>query len=205
MKYFEPMGIHFYPMVAPEHDVFPKDIDWLHPIHVPELWRVSREIPGEACFRKINDFLDTQEINDDDYYGFMTDDDMYEPGFFDVIRQQTAKIIIYSLYRGDSIPYDEIAAPHPTTPLIMNGHGDVRVCNIGLLQYIIKGEIFKQTRFSTTDYWGDGHFAVDLKTRWPNEVRYIPDLWAFGGYFQPGRYTRSDLLRKPAWKLPEII
>jgi len=207
IHYFEPMGIHFYPMVSPELDIFPKDIDWIHPVHCKELWRVSKEIPGESAFRKVNDFADTQEIIDDDYYCFMTDDDMYEPGFFDVVRQQTAKIIINSVFRGDSIPDSgpEVSR-HPPVPMIVNGINDIRPChNVGLASYVIKGSVFRQGRFSVTDYNDDGHYALRLARNFPNDIVFLPDLWMLAAYFQPGRYTTTDGFIKPNWELPRII
>jgi hypothetical protein len=191
------MNIQWYPMVSPERDIFEKR-SWVHPLHTKEL------VPGEACFRKLNDFLETQEIIDSDYYGFIDDDSMYEPGFFDIIRQQTAKIIIYSLSRGDTIPNDEVAK-HPTNPLIIKSLRDIRVGNIGLPQYILKGEIIKQTRFDPTHYHGDGYYAHILRMKFPQEIKILSDLFVFGNYFQPGRYTDATKFLKPSWFLPEII
>lgn len=196
VKLMEPMGIHLYPMVTPERDLFPK-IDWIHPVYTQEL----RGWPIEACFRKLNDFAYLVKINDDDYYGFMTDDDMYEPGFFDIIRQQTAKVVFCSLYRGDTTP-PSCVAKHPTWPLIIRGPQDVRVCNIGLPQYIIKGEIYKQHRFNYKDKWGDGYFAETLKNAHPNDLKFLPDSWVLAGYHQQGRYTDASKLIKPTWRLP---
>jgi hypothetical protein len=192
------MGIEWYPIVSPERDVFEKK-DWIHPIHTQELI-----VGKEACFRKINDFLDTQTIVDNDYYGFIDDDSMYEPGFFDIIRQQTSKIIICSLYRGDSIPNDNVAK-HPTYPLIIKSLRDIYVCNIGLPQYIIKGEIFKQTRFNPINVHGDGKYAEYLKFRFSKDITILSDLFAFGNYFQPGRYTNAKKFLKPSWNLPVVI
>lgn len=103
-----------------------------------------------------------------------------------------------------SIPNIPSAENHPVYPLIINIPDDIRVCNIGLGMYIIKGEILKQIRFSNIDKWGDGMMAVELKTRWPNDFIIIPDLFVFGNYFEPGRFTTKTKFIKSNWELPNV-
>jgi hypothetical protein len=198
IHYFEPMGIQWHPIVG--HDVKVSfDRDWIIPLRTNELK------PGEGCYRKINDFIETQQIIDDDYYGFLDDDSMYEPGFFDIIRQQTAKILFYSVYRGNSIPKNDGAEPHSIHPIRITSLKDIRVCNIGLGMCIIKGEILKQTKFKNTHKWDDGRYMERLKLRFPNEIQILPDLWVFGNYFQVGRYTDATKFIKSNWRLPEYF
>ena len=198
IHYLEPMGIEWYPVVAPKEDI-PFDRDWIHPIHVDEL------VPPTTCARKINDFLDTQEVINDDYYGFMCDDNMYEPGFFDIIRQQTAKILIVSAYRGDTIPPDRTIARHSTSILRITSLKGIRIGQIDYCQYIIKGEIFKQNRFDIYNKVTDGAYAVHLRLTYPNDIVFLPDSYVFFNYFQPGRYTTAKTFVKSTWMLPEII
>jgi hypothetical protein len=198
IHYYEPMGIEWYPMVAAERNKFP-DKEWIHPIVVPEL------SPTDQSYRKIIDFAETQEIIDDDYYGFLGDDDMFEPGFFDVIRQQTAKILVCSLYRGDHVPRGDGSEPHPARVIIQESLSDIRVCNIGLGMFIIKGEIFKQEGLTNNHKWDDGRWAERLRDKFPNDIKFLPDLFVFGAFFQPGRYTDSTKFLKPTWELPNIF
>ena len=145
-------------------------------------------------------------IIDEDYYGFMGDDDMYEDGFFDAIRQQTSKIVYVSLSRGNATPTnDPKAAPHPTFPLIIKGLDNVKVCAIGLPQYFMKGSILKQMRFNNTKNCDDGYFAEELAKRWPNDLKFLPEYFAFGNFFEPGRYTNNNWKLKPNWELPKLI
>ena len=198
IHYLEPMGIEWHPVIG--HDSEARfDRDWIHPVRTDEL------LPTDMCYKKIDDFADTQEIIDDDYYGFMGDDDMYEPEFFDVIREQTAKIIMFSVYRGDSIPTGDDSEPHPWTPIRISSIEDVRVCNIGMGMYIVKGEILKQNRFGNNHKWDDGRYAVRLRGQFPDDIVLLPDLFIFGNFFQPGRYNKKEAFLKPNWELPEII
>jgi hypothetical protein len=163
-----------------------------------------QSLSNNNCSRKFNDFLDTQEVIDDDYYGFMCDDNMYEPGFFDVIRQQTAKILIVSAYRGDSIPRDG-SAPHGTNILRITSLTGIKIARIDFCQYIIKGEIFKQNRFDPFNKVSDGVYAVNLRLKYPNDIVFLPDSYVFFNYLQPGRYTTTSTFVKQTWVLPEII
>jgi hypothetical protein len=198
IHYYEPMGIEWYPIVAPKEDI-PFDRDWIHPIHVTEL------APKETCARKFNDFLDTQEVIDNDYYGFMCDDNMYEPEFFDVIRKQTAKILIVSAYRGDTLPPDYTVARHGTNILKITSLKNIRIGQIDYCQYIIKGKIFKQNRFDTFNKVNDGVYAVNLRLTYPNDIVFLPDSYVFFNYLQPGRYTTTSTFVKSTWSLPNII
>ena len=200
IMYLKPMEIEWYPVCdSNEIAAFDDNIeDWIHPI----LCEPLQSPPEHAC-RKLNDFLDSIEINDDDYYCFLGDDDMYEQGFFDTIREQTAEIVMCSLSRGNAIP--EGAHPHPTYPLIISGPESVRVYNIGMAQYIMKGKIAKQIRFKNQNNFDDGLFAEELKSRWPNKIEYLPYLFVFGNYFEPGRYTDDSWKLKDNWRLPVYV
>ena len=200
IHYLEPMNIKWYPVCDPEEIKTFENINkpWIHPI----LCKPLQSPPEHAC-RKLNDFIENIAINDNDYYCFMGDDDMYEPGFFDVIRKQTTPIIFVSLSRGDTIP--EGAHPHPTYPLIMRDPDDVRVYNIGMTQYIMKGSIVKQMRFKNQNNFDDGIFGEDLKNKFPNQAKFIHDLFVFGNYFEPGRYTNDNWKLKKHWELPKYV
>jgi len=200
IHYLEPMGIEWYPIMAPSDMVtFDSSLKWIHSVHVREL------LPKAQCCQKFNDFL-TQHIPiDNDYYAFMCDDNMYEPGFFDVIRQQSAKILIYSLYRGDTTPKEPATAPHGTNTLKVTHHKDIRPGKIDYAQFIIKGELFKTQLFNPYIGCTDGRYIQELAAAHPSEVKFLPDLYAFFNYFQPGRYTKKEKFIKTTWELPKII
>jgi hypothetical protein len=196
IHYLQPMNIIWHPVCDPvDIQAFKNNIiGWIQPVLCKPLeW---------SSLRKINDFIETQTIIDGDYYCCMGDDDMYEEGIFDEIRKQTAKVIFISLCRGNEIPK---GSPHPTNPLIIKGPEDVKICAIGLPQYIVKGSIFKQMKMDTTTCHADGTFAEELKDRFPNDCIYRPDLFTFGNYFEPGRFTNDSFKIKPNWRLPEIL
>jgi len=200
INYLEPTGIIWHPLCDPIDMTafYDNDKSWIQPILCPPF------NPTDMCYRKINDFLDTKHIIDDDYYGFMGDDDMYEPGFFDVIRQQTSKIIVYCLSRGDTTPECD-TEQHPAMSITLHTLDDIRTFNIGLGMYILKGSILKQTRFGNVSKFDDGAYAENLKAKFPDDIKILSDLYIFGNYFQPGRYTNDNWKIKSNWELPKII
>ena len=189
VHYLEPMKIIWHP-ICDSTDIEPfknNGKDWIKPLLVPPLKTDGKR---DLSTRKLNDFITTQEIIDEDYYGFMGDDDMYEPGFFDVIREQTAKILIVSLSRGDSVPKDPKypnASPHPVFPLIMRRLEEIQINAIGLPQFILKGEILKQMKFRNEAPCDDGYFAEDLRNKFPDEIKFLTYSFVFGNFFEKGR------------------
>jgi hypothetical protein len=201
IHYLSPLHIQWHPVCDPvDIEAFlGNTIPWIKPLLCGKFQSL------DMSYRKINDFIDAGNIAEEDYYCFMCDDDMYEPGFFDIVRKQTAKIIFFSCYRGDTVPNIPGAENHPVYPLIIRTANDIQTCNIGLGMYIVKGEILRRTKFNNTHKWDDGRYAEDLKNRWPADYIIIPDLFIFGNYFEPGRFVRKECLLKSNWELPQII
>lgn len=200
INYLKPTGIIWHPVCdafdMPAFDSIAED--WIHPFLCPPL-----KIPGDQAFKKLNDFIDAGNIIDSDYYGFMGDDDGYEPGFFDMVRQQTSKVLIFSLSRGNAIPPNALVK-HGTSPLIISSKQEVRMGNIGLPQYILKGEVLRTMRFHNTTCNDDGYFAEELVSRFPDSITFLSDLFAFGNFFEPGRYTDNSFKLKSNWELPKF-
>ena len=197
IHYLKPMGVEWYPIMAPS-ELVEFDEEWIHPVNVRE------RKPREGIAYKQNHFIETQEIIDEDYYCNMMDDDMYEPGFFDVIRTQKAKIIVFSLYRGDKIPNDN-QMRHPATTIRAAKIRMMRPGHIDVMQYIVKGEIFKKHKFVVEHFMADGLYAQMLAETYPNEIVFLPDWYGLFNYFQPGRHNSKEAFPKPNFELPKII
>lgn len=197
-QYLLPTHIHYLENTGIEWIAACDDVDitplkdnkkeWIKPILVPPL-----KIPGDQVYKKFNDCIDRIDIVDEDYYCFMGDDDSYEPGFFDVIRRQDSPIILTSASGG---------VGHP---LVIHSFMDVRVGNINLQQYILKGSVLKQMRFNNNTPEDDGRFAEELVRRYPSQIKIISDSYTFMNYFQPGRYNGDRWKIKSTWENPKII
>ena len=182
---FRPMNLIWHP-ICDEVDLqaFENNtLDWIKPVLCPPL-----NLGVDQCYRKNNDFINTQEIIDEDFYGFLHDDDMYVPGFIDKIRLQTAKIIFYSMDRGDVCPNDDAPVKWPAVPIILSALSDVRVYNIDMCQMIVRGEILRQTQFGNSQHCDDGLYAESLKKRWPNDCIVMSEFGVRQNYFQKGRF-----------------
>jgi len=194
--YWRQHNIYWYPLMAPSDYVeFPNE-DWIRPTMVEELKK------GENCFVKVDYFRNHYPIIDSDYYGVTCDETMYEPGFMDILKQQTAKIVMCSSYRGNAVPRDG-SAPHPTTPLIIKGLQNIKYCGIGMGQWFVNGEILKTVPYKEGHRYDDGHYAVELKKRYGTDIVFLPDWFSLANYLQKGRHTKKERFLKPNWELPE--
>jgi hypothetical protein len=193
------MGVIFHP-ICDSVDIEPfedNELDWVKPLLCPPLR------PGEQCYAKFNHFINSVEIVDDDYYGFMGDDDMIEDGFIDELKKKNNDVIYISNYRGDSIPNDG-GARHPVHPIIPREPKDVAPNFIGLGEFYVKGHILKKVRFNTTNGADDGRFAQNLLNV-GESIEFMPNWFTFGNFFQPGRHTSKDRFLKSNWELPQVI
>jgi hypothetical protein len=189
IAHFEAMSLIWHP-VCDYADIIPfqhseNQREWIQPVLCKPL------LPSDQCYRKNNDFIETGNIIDEDYYGFIHDDDMYIPGFITKIKQQTAKIIFYSMSRGDVCPDDNHPWKWPPIPIILNTSADIHVAGIDMCQYIVKGEILKQTRFGNASVCDDGFYAENLKNRWPADYIIMPEIGINFNYLQKGRYLNK--------------
>jgi hypothetical protein len=158
--------------------------DWINPIFVlfPDNYGV-----WEATTYKLNLFTDTQLIEDNNYYCFMNDDDFYEDNFFDEIRktiENKPEVIFVSMKRGDKRVIVQPGNSHPANTLYAVPES-IKVNHVSLEQYIIRGDILRQMRFSLRI--GDGHFAVLLKSKF--NCVYRSDIFVQFNLLQPGRWN----------------
>jgi hypothetical protein len=153
--------------------------DWIEPYQV--------ELPAgvDPFAFKMNAFIQSAPIVDSDRYAILNDDDLYAPGLLVRIERMADPVVVVSMLRGDAVPAN--GWQHPTFPLIAAPE-NVRVGRIGAEQYFVKGEIFKQLRFSLDrPDCCDGLAAEWLKANYP--IRYEPDLYVLFNRLEPGRWA----------------
>ena len=91
-------------------------IDWPEDVDAVLYGRTGREV--DSCYSKINYFIETQKINDEDYYCMMGDDDSIEDNVFEEIRKEHADVVFVSMKRGHYTPTDVPEVnQHPTNTL----------------------------------------------------------------------------------------
>jgi hypothetical protein len=180
------MNVYWHPVCDPREMEYFKDNTepWIKPLPCAPLI-----IPGDQCYRKINDFVDAGDIIDDHWYGFIGDDDIYAPGFCEKIcKFINSKIVIFSMSRGDYSPATDSPYQWPAIPIYQHSLQDIRVANIDLCQMVVRGEILKKTRFGNSSVCDDGHYAETLKARWPKDICILSEIGVFKSFYEQGRY-----------------
>jgi hypothetical protein len=172
-KMLEPQGVQWHIMVD---DWMPKmefSQPWIHCIH-------GRPPPPRFFIGHwmLNLFLDHQDIHDDEYYVLITDDDFYEPTFFEKLQAYSADAIICSMRRfGDLL----VAEP-----------ANMRIAHVGLEQLIIKGSLLKQYRINGF-YEADGDLIVRIWNDHREKFVFAPEVVCYFNFLPPhgnGRYDQ---------------
>jgi O-antigen biosynthesis protein len=182
LSLYRPMAIIWHLVQFQNEKLVVSAENWVQPFIIP------KDFHPDLMIQANNYFIQNAEIVDEDYYAFAPDDDMYEPGVMDKIKQCTEDVVIISMKRGDHIPNDG-TVPHGTDTLYACAE-NVRVNYIGGEQIFVKGHIFKKHLFVEDYYGADGLMAITLEERY--NVRYEPRLFVLFNYFQPGRWDSKS-------------
>lgn len=165
----------------------------LHPVsYFEEKWGkpwikplvVSETSGWTQCYDKFNQWIQKATVIDNDQYVFISDDDAFPPGFFDL---PSAEVIITSIQRGQNCPPS--GKPYPPTPLIASPD-NMRPGEVDLMQMIVRGDIVKKMHWHNSEI-GDGLMAEWLK--FYHTVIYMPNKFGWFNYLQPGRWTNKML------------
>jgi len=185
------------------------------PVHFEEPWIHHSVCPNQSIEfwarsnHSINWFIETQHIEDEEYYCVLNDDDGYETNFFqklqtEIFQHENPDLIITSMKRGFQIPENlPPVKQHPTTTLIA-AQENMAVCGVGVEQFFIKGKLLKQHRLPLTVY-GDGELIMELVKQYP--AIYLPHLFVLFNFLEPGRWQQkappSFATTKPIQVLPQ--
>jgi hypothetical protein len=188
IKAYRSMNILWHPIML-QNEKTDFNESWILPLIIPMKSKdCSVLMPGNF---KRNWFIENEEIIDEDYYVTVDDDDMYEVGVFDAIKQMNDDIVIISLKRGDFQPVgvSEIRK-YPTTTLY--AHPDnVIIGSISAQQSFVKGKIFKEHLFNEFNHCWDGEIAIHHKES-GEQIRYEPGFYALFNYYEPGRWDKKS-------------
>ena len=110
---------------------------WIKPFVIDEPSKLCTVLmPGTY---KRNRWIEAHELEPEDYYLTVDDDDFYEPGAFEAVRKEDADIVIISMKRGVQVP--EVASPeraYPTSTLVASPE-NMRIGRISAQQMFVKG------------------------------------------------------------------
>jgi hypothetical protein len=188
IQYYEPMNIIWHPIVFASEEIGSFNKSWIEPLVIPDSERKFNGVFDVGYYKK-NFFIQTVDINPDDYYCILDDDDGIEANVFEEIKNMDDDIIFISLKRGYNIPKDTIPERRYDISTLIAAPENVEIGKIGQQQYIVKGKIFKLLYFNEHDHCADGYAAIWLKENY--SVKYEKNLYALFNYFEPGRWNQG--------------
>lgn len=166
-------------------------------------------------YRTLNWAFDQLEIQDDEYYSIINDDDAVEPEFYEkiknvlpIVKQEhsfTPDIILTSMQRGTG--EFRWVGRHPTSQIVVTPESVVPG-GIGLEQMQIRGELLRDRanrfpvlneRESVEKYSNfgipifgsdvsDGMFITYMARKYKEKVILLPEINVWFNYFEPGRW-----------------
>jgi len=166
----------------------------LHPVsffdeEFPEPWikpTTVKETPDWiGCYDRFNQWIKRGDISDDDRYIFISDDDGFEPGFFDRLDGATADVVVVSAKRGQY--RTTTGARHPASTLVAAPENMQRG-KVDLMQLCLKGGVVKKLRWKN-HYEADGMMAEWLAREYGDKIDYRPDVFGLFNLFEEGRYN----------------
>lgn len=188
---YRPMNVILHTIVfEDEYFNFSNNELWIHGNIIFGMKSTDCNVRPE-CFKR-NWFIQNCEINDDDYYVCVDDDDMYEPGVFDAVKQMDDDIVIISMRRGYQIPKDVSPDRQYHTNTLIAHPDNVEITKISGQQSFVKGKIFKQHRFDEEFQAWDGLMAMHHKDT-GEQIAYRPDLFALFNFYESGRWKKSKV------------
>jgi hypothetical protein len=193
---------HIQPQNILWHVITDEDIGFS--LKFAEPWITSYVCPNDhvefwaRCHGALNWFIETQEINDDEMYCFLNDDDGYESEFFKKVDAAILEVkanynvdpdvIIVSMQRGDTTPSDAGAERQHGTDTLFAHPDNMRPGRVGLEQLIIRGKLLKKYRLAM-DINGDGIFISQVTQ--DNPFTCAPNINVLFNYFEPGRWNKK--------------
>jgi len=143
---------------------------------------------GDQAYAKINHFIQTAEIIDDDYYQILNDDDALPADFIRTTREIGGDIVIFSLDRGQRTPPEAQGIHRHEAGKLIASRENMRIGGMGLQQIRFKGSLFKTLRCADHPF-ADGMIAQSLRDR--DDIVFVPDVFILFNYLEPGRYDKN--------------
>lgn len=178
VEYFSKFNVILHPIISKSIS-FPK-FRWIEPFE----YYLPEDGVNLSYYYALNKFIQKGEINDNDYYMFLTDQDILEPGFFNKLRWLRTDFAVVSMKRGNERTY--FPSWRNMGRQGMSGQ-----------QLVIKGKRLKNEKFVDT-HIADAKFVSSLWTRYPHaDFTFVNDANVLFNYLDPERW-KPDTLWKPA-------
>lgn len=136
--------------------------NWINRIISPNI-----PIGYDPPYFKANYFIQNVEINDNEYYYFMGDDNLIDKNLIDNFKKCDTDVIFCSQYYNPEVT-------QIINPLDFN---TFKIGNCGWYQFCIKGSVLKNIKFEDTIWYADG-IMMEYLYKHPNLTKtYLPDVF----------------------------
>ena len=130
-------------------------------------------------YDKLNWFIGSGRMQEDEYYGVLNDDDFMCPdALIDLGRKAKTEVAFISMHWTPGHAF--IAKP-----------GNMRVGQVGVEQYYALGRVWRQHSFLLHLPASDGHMGVAL--RCCHDCAYFPDIYCVFNALEPDRWSAQEI------------
>src|ERR1051325_1200373 len=193
-------------------DVLKDKCNWVVLIDDPELKDIFPDWVTVKLYDKpnslypsnvlINRFLSETKVVDgktvhanlepEEQYMVLCDDDSVEEGFFDKIPKNK-DVICVSMKRGDRITqyvewddwFNQKGKWKEGVDILKASPRNMKIARVGGEQMIMKGKVWRNFRYGLSNV-GDGEMILKVKEEY--KITYLPDAYVLFNYFEDGRF-----------------
>ena len=185
-----------------------KDLIVWHPIeqYFPSKWGIDKaswikpttmQIHTDGwdwAYEKLNYWLQTNNIHDNDYYWFMNADCWCDAEkFFSTILCCNTDVVFVQALRGHNKPkgFEGTVLAQDITPLTVNTLSEIGLGQTDLGQIILKGSVCRHLRFPNNPF-SDGMLADNIKASPHLTIKLLPNINFYFNYYQKGRWKHEN-------------
>ncbi len=180
MSILEPARVAWH-LIAHAPEATPPLPAWVHVHDCGKELGQKQAHPWDICYWKLNWWIRTQQIDDAARYFVLCDDDGFPPDYFDRVRAAgDGPVVMTSSHLGYRQPpgsYNGIEILYAKPEYMRRG-------KVGF-QFHVRGDVLRTLVFPNCE-WGDGAIAEFLAAFY--EVTYLPDLFRWFNWLEPGRW-----------------
>jgi hypothetical protein len=170
------------------------EMDWMEVSRYPKI--ASGENMWRRCINRFAEQLDEgSPFNMDNHrYLMLSDDTLYESGFFEKIDQHEGEVVIASLKRGDQIPPGTPSDRSHGTNTLIAAPEYMKPCSVDSQQLILSGRLFRRVYLPLIRAC-DGVLIESLVHDYG--ANYAPEAFVLFNRLEPGRWNEVAESVKP--------
>lgn len=181
-----PSGVIWHVVHESQHvpRIHPDDTLWIRPVMCPD--------PDPGWFPghwKFNWLLNQHRWELEHRYILLSDDDFFEPGFFEKMDAVDGDVLICSMKRGDRSPPKPDTPTQPTT-MLHASPGSMGCGGVGGQQIMMHGWCYRRYRLGP-GFCGDWEMIYGVLQSYV--PIFVPDAFVWFNYLEPGRWDGAPV------------